>query len=211
MKNLELQKCILGSVYTNCYFLKNKTTGELLIIDPADAPERIVSKVNEMQATPVAILLTHGHFDHVMALSYLMEQKPDLNVYLYESEAEVLASPDLNLGSMMGMNLSLKANHLVKDGEIIDVLGTKVKCIHVPGHTKGGVCYYFADYGWLISGDTLFQMSIGRTDFPTGNLNDLLTAIREKLFVLPPWTKVLSGHTPPTTIEEESRSNPFLQ
>ena len=92
----------------------------------------------------------------------------------------------------MGMDLSLKANHLVKDGEIIDVLGTKVKCIHVPGHTKGGVCYYFADYGWLISGDTLFQMSIGRTDFPTGNLNDLLTAIREKLFVLPPWTKVLS-------------------
>ena len=147
----------------------------------------------------------------MMALPYLMEQKPDLNVYLYESEAEVLASPDLNLGSMMGMNLSLKANHLVKDGEIIDVLGTKVKCIHVPGHTKGGVCYYFADYGWLISGDTLFQMSIGRTDFPTGNLNDLLTAIREKLFVLPPWTKVLSGHTPPTTIEEESRSNPFLQ
>ena len=157
------------------------------------------------------VLLTHGHFDHVMALPYLMEQKPDLDVYLYEDEAEVLANPDLNLGSMMGMNLSLKANHLVKDGEIIDVLGTKVKCIHVPGHTKGGVCYYFADYGWLISGDTLFQMSIGRTDFPTGNLNDLLTAIREKLFVLPPWTKVLSGHTPPTTIEEESRCNPFLQ
>ena len=146
-----------------------------------------------------------------MARPYLMEQKPDLYIYLYEDEADVLADPQLNLGAMMGMDLSLKANHLVKDGEIIDVLGTKVKCIHVPGHTKGGVCYYFADYGWLISGDTLFQMSIGRTDFPTGNLNDLLTAIREKLFVLPPWTKVLSGHTPPTTIEEESRCNPFLQ
>ena len=157
------------------------------------------------------VCLTHGHFAHVMALPYLMEQKPDLDIYLYEDEADVLADPQLNLGAMMGMDLSLKANHLVKDGEIIDVLGTKVKCIHVPGHTKGGVCYYFADYGWLISGDTLFQMSIGRTDFPTGNLNDLLTAIREKLFVLPPWTKVLSGHTPPTTIEEESRCNPFLQ
>ena len=211
MGKLELQQMVLGPVYTNCYFLKNKETGEALIVDPADSPKRIFQKVEDMGAKPVGILLTHGHFDHVMALPYLMEQKPDLNVYLYESEAEVLASPDLNLGSLMGMNLSLKANHLVKDGEIIDVLGTKVKCIHVPGHTKGGVCYYFADYGWLISGDTLFQMSIGRTDFPTGNLNDLLTAIREKLFVLPPWTKVLSGHTPPTTIEEESRSNPFLQ
>ena len=179
-----------------------------------DALHKILDVLRHMEEDGMelaGVCLTHGHFDHVMALPYLMEQKPDLDIYLYEDEADVLADPQLNLGAMMGMDLSLKANHLVKDGEIIDVLGTKVKCIHVPGHTKGGVCYYFADYGWLISGDTLFQMSIGRTDFPTGNLNDLLTAIREKLFVLPPWTKVLSGHTPPTTIEEESRCNPFLQ
>ena len=179
-----------------------------------DALHKILDVLRHMEEDGMelaGVCLTHGHFDHVMALPYLMEQKPDLDIYLYEDEADVLADPQLNLGEMMGMDLSLKANHLVKDGEIIDILGTKVKCIHVPGHTKGGVCYYFADYGWLISGDTLFQMSIGRTDFPTGNLNDLLTAIREKLFVLPPWTKVLSGHTPPTTIEEESRCNPFLQ
>ena len=179
-----------------------------------DALHKILDVLRHMEEDGMelaGVCLTHGHFDHVMALPYLMEQKPDLDIYLYEDEVDVLADPQLNLGAMMGMDLSLKANHLVKDGEIIDVLGTKVKCIHVPGHTKGGVCYYFADYGWLISGDTLFQMSIGRTDFPTGNLNDLLTAIREKLFVLPPWTKVLSGHTPPTTIEEESRCNPFLQ
>lgn len=82
------------------------------------------------------VCLTHGHFDHVMALPYLMEQKPDLDIYLYEDEAEVLADPQLNLGAMMGMDLSLKANHLVKDGEIIDVLGTKVKCIHVPYYKR---------------------------------------------------------------------------
>ena len=202
---------VLGMVSTNCYLVYNDDTKEGVVVDPADNGAYILNKCSEQGVTPVAVLLTHGHFDHVMALPYLMEQKPDLDIYLYEDEAEVLADPQLNLGAMIGMDLSLKANHLVKDGEIIDVLGTKVKCIHVPGHTKGGVCYYFADYGWLISGDTLFQMSIGRTDFPTGNLNDLLTAIREKLFVLPPWTKVLSGHTPPTTIEEESRCNPFLQ
>ena len=89
MKNLELQKCILGSVYTNCYFLKNKTTGELLIIDPADAPERIVSKVNEMQATPVAILLTHGHFDHIMAAD-AVRKKYGISVYACSEEVETL-------------------------------------------------------------------------------------------------------------------------
>ena len=211
MAPLSIQTYVVGPVQTNCYFAINDDTKEVLIIDPGASAKQLAEKVKEQGLKPVAILLTHGHFDHVMALPYLMEQKPDLDIYLYEDEADVLADPQLNLGAMMGIDLSLKANHLVKDGEIIDVLGTKVKCIHVPGHTKGGVCYYFADYGWLISGDTLFQMSIGRTDFPTGNLNDLLTAIREKLFVLPPWTKVLSGHTPPTTIEEESRCNPFLQ
>ena len=184
---LKMVTICLGQMQTNCYIVENTKTNQAFVFDPGDQGERIMNTLQEEGMELAGVCLTHGHFDHVMALPYL------------------------NLGSMMGMNLSLKANHLVKDGEIIDVLGTKVKCIHVPGHTKGGVCYYFADYGWLISGDTLFQMSIGRTDFPTGNLNDLLTAIREKLFVLPPWTKVLSGHTPPTTIEEESRCNPFLQ
>ena len=208
---LKMVTICLGQMQTNCYIVENTKTNQAFVFDPGDQGERIMNTLEEDGMELAGVCLTHGHFDHVMALPYLMEQKPDLDIYLYEDEAEVLADPQLNLGAMMGMNLSLKANHLVKDGEIIDVLGTKVKCIHVPGHTKGGVCYYFADYGWLISGDTLFQMSIGRTDFPTGNLNDLLTAIREKLFVLPPWTKVLSGHTPPTTIEEESRCNPFLQ
>jgi len=208
---LKMVTICLGQMQTNCYIVENTKTNQAFVFDPGDQGERIMNTLEEDGMELAGICLTHGHFDHVMALPYLMEQKPDLDIYLYEDEVDVLADPQLNLGAMMGMDLSLKANHLVKDGEIIDVLGTKVKCIHVPGHTKGGVCYYFADYGWLISGDTLFQMSIGRTDFPTGNLNDLLTAIREKLFVLPPWTKVLSGHTPPTTIEEESRCNPFLQ
>ena len=186
---LKMVTICLGQMQTNCYIVENTKTNQAFVFDPGDQGERIMNTLEEDGMELAGVCLTHGHFDHVMALPYLMEQKPDLDIYLYEDEADVLADPQLNLGAMMGMDLSLKANNLVKDG----------------------VCYYFADYGWLISGDTLFQMSIGRTDFPTGNLNDLLTAIREKLFVLPPWTKVLSGHTPPTTIEEESRCNPFLQ
>ena len=127
--------------------VENTKTNQAFVFDPGDQGERIMNTLEEDGMELAGVCLTHGHFDHVMALPYLMEQKPDLDIYLYEDEADVLADPQLNLGAMMGMDLSLKANHLVKDGEIIDVLGTKVKCIHVPGHTKGGVCYYFADYG----------------------------------------------------------------
>lgn len=208
---LELEMMCLGQMQTNSYIIKNTETKEAIIFDPGDEGERIWQYFRQNQLNLTAVCLTHGHFDHIMALPYLLEKKPELKIYLHEDEAEVLADPNLNLSSMMGWNLSLKANCLVKDGEEVEILGTKMKCIHVPGHTKGGVCYYFADYGWLISGDTLFQRSIGRTDFPTGDLSALLAGIRTKLFALPPWTKVFSGHTPTTTIEEESRSNPFLQ
>ena len=111
-----------------------------------------------------AVLLTHGHFDHVMALPYLQEQKPGLPVYLHEDEEDVLREPSLNLTSMFGEPVSMDADHLVKDGQILDLLDTEIHCIHVPGHTKGGVCYYFKEQGWLIAGDNPFRQSIGRTD-----------------------------------------------
>ena len=157
------------------------------------------------------IILTHGHGDHICRVPEI-KSKTNAKIVAHVNEEEVLIDRNKNLSAQLpGPLVEFDADEYVQEGDIIELGSLKLKVIHTPGHTKGGVCYYFADYGWLISGDTLFQMSIGRTDFPTGNLNDLLTAIREKLFVLPPWTKVLSGHTPPTTIEEESRCNPFLQ
>ena len=122
MKNLELQKCILGSVYTNCYFLKNKTTGELLIIDPADAPERIVSKVNEMQATPVAILLTHGHFDHIMAAD-AVRKKYGISVYACSEEVETLQNAGVNLSQYHGASVTLKPDVLLADLQVVDLAG----------------------------------------------------------------------------------------
>ena len=103
----------------------------------------------------------------MMALPYLQEQKPGLPVYLHEDSGDVLREPSLNLTSMFGEPVSMDADHLVKDGQILDLLDTEIHCIHVPGHTKGGVCYYFKEQGWLIAGDTWFRQSIGRTDFPT--------------------------------------------
>ena len=125
---LKMVTICLGQMQTNCYIVENTKTNQAFVFDPGDQGERIMNTLEEDGMELAGVCLTHGHFDHVMALPYLMEQKPDLDIYLYEDEADVLADPQLNLGAMMGMDLSLKANHLVKDGEIIDVLGTKVKC-----------------------------------------------------------------------------------
>lgn len=211
MKNqIKLIEACLGQMQTNCYIVGNVETKEAFVFDPGDEGNRIIEILKKEGWELSGVCLTHGHFDHIMALPYLMEQKPNLPIYLHEDEVDVLADPNLNLSSMMGLNLSLKATNLVKDGEEIEILGTKVRCIHVPGHTKGGVCYYFEEEGWLIAGDTLFQRSIGRTDFPTGDLQALLHGIRTKLFGLPQETIVYAGHCPSTTIGEENKSNPFL-
>ena len=197
---------------TNCYIIFDEKSKEIMCIDPAGEAEKIEYMIkNILKGKLKYIYLTHCHGDHIGGVTEL-KQACGGKILIHRDDSEGLNDKYINLSGVIDIpEITLEADSRVDDGDLIHLGDLEFRVIHTPGHTKGGVCYYFADYGWLISGDTLFQMSIGRTDFPTGNLNDLLTAIREKLFVLPPWTKVLSGHTPPTTIEEESRCNPFLQ
>ena len=209
-ENIILIGAGLGQMQTNCYIAGNRQTKEALVFDPGDEGFRVMEMLEKEGLELTAVLLTHGHFDHVMALPYLQELKPGLPVYLHEDEEDVLRDPSLNLTSMFGEPVSMDADHLVKDGQVLDLLNTEIHCIHVPGHTKGGVCYYFKEQGWLIAGDTLFRQSIGRTDFPTGETDALLSGIREKLFVLPDETEVYPGHMNSTTIGFEKRTNPFL-
>lgn len=209
MKNLELQKCILGSVYTNCYFLKNKTTGELLVIDPADAPERIVSKVNEMQATPVAILLTHGHFDHIIAAD-AVRKKYGISVYACSEEVETLQNAGVNLSQYHGASVTLKPDVLLADLQVVDLAGFSIQMIATPGHTKGSCCYYIQDEGVLFSGDTVFHGSVGRTDFPGGSMSEIVRSLHRLLDALPEETEVYPGHDTATTIGYEKRYNPFV-
>ena len=208
MKNLELQKCILGSVYTNCYFLKNKTTGELLVIDPADAPERIGSKVNEMQATPVAILLTHGHFDHIIAAD-AVRKKYGISVYACSEEVETLQNAGVNLSQYHGASVTLKPDVLLADLQVVDLAGFSIEVFHTPGHTAGSCCYYLQEEEVLFSGDTLFAQSVGRTDFPTGSGADMQASVKRLLKELPETTRVCPGHNEETTIGYEKRYNPF--
>ena len=206
-----IEKVVDRFMDENTYILGDEKTKKCAVIDPGGSIIDIFNIIKQHGLTVEYIILTHGHGDHICRVPEI-KSKTNAKIVAHVNEEEVLIDRNKNLSAQLpGPLVEFDADEYVQEGDVIELGSLKLKVIHTPGHTKGGVCYYFADYGWLISGDTLFQMSIGRTDFPTGNLNDLLTAIREKLFVLPPWTKVLSGHTPPTTIEEESRCNPFLQ
>ena len=134
----------------------------------------------------------------------------NVKTYASEDEKQILESRKGNLSAMFGHPVEVSADVYLKDGQEISILGNTMKCISVPGHTIGGMCYYFADDGILFSGDTLFASSVGRSDFPTGNAHDLIEAIQNKLLVLPDETIVYPGHNSYTRIGKEKKFNPFL-
>ena len=209
MKNLDLQKCILGPVYTNCYFLKNKATDELVIIDPADCPEKIEQKVSQMNGKPVAVLLTHGHFDHIMA-AQAVKEKYNIPIYACRQEEEMLREPSVNMTAHYGRDCSITPDRFLDDLDVFEVAGFSIQMIHTPGHTKGSCCYYLKDEDVLFSGDTLFQNSVGRTDFENSSTSAIVRSVREKLFLLPDETHVYPGHMGETMIGHEKTHNPYV-
>jgi hydroxyacylglutathione hydrolase len=207
---MKIQSYVLGMVSTNCYMLSNENTKEAIVIDPPDQAPAIINKLKEQELIPVAILLTHGHFDHIMAAGYLAENF-HIPILACEAEKELLADANLNGSRMIRKNFTLLANQFIKDNEQLTLAGMKIKVIHTPGHTAGGVCYYFEEEKVLISGDTLFLESVGRTDLPTGNLETLIESIRQKLMVLPDDVEVYPGHGDKTTIGYERTHNPYIR
>ena len=206
---MKIEKFVLSSMETNCYFLINEETTEMVIVDPAVCQNYLISHVKTNGYVPKAILLTPAHFDHVMGIDEWVKEF-DIPVYLHEEEAELLANPALNLSNMFGVEYAYRDVNVLKDGEEIVLAGLRLQVIHTPGHTKGGCFYYVASEGVLISGDTLFYRSVGRSDFPTGNMETLTQSIREKLFCLPDEVVVYPGHDRPTCIADEKVENLFV-
>ena len=206
---MKIEKFVLGSMGTNCYLIINEETKELIIIDPATCPDYVVSHVNSNGYIPRAIFLTHAHFDHVMGIDGWVKEF-GIPVYLHEEEKKVLEDPELNLSGVFGASYSYSDVKCLKDGQELEVSGFIFKVIHTPGHTCGGCCYYCADEGVLISGDTLFYQSVGRSDFPTGSMGTLVRSIKEKLFCLPEDVMVYPGHNDSTCIGDEKKYNPFV-
>ncbi len=209
MSELEVKHMVVGAVATNCYLAENTRTKEGFIIDPGYSAGKIAEIIESDGVNPVAVLLTHGHFDHVMAAEELAK-KYGIPVYAHEKEQETLETPHINLSGMMGQSLVFHADRYVRDGEELNLAGFQIQVLHTPGHTLGGVCYYLKNEKTLFSGDTLFCQSVGRTDFPTGSASTLIRSIREKLMPLPDDTTVYTGHEDMTTIGMERKYNPFL-
>jgi len=209
--NIDLDFRILGEIGTNCYLLCNEDKKEAILVDPADEAERIMEMIEKKKCRLAAILLTHGHYDHIMAAKEVQE-RTKAPIYAGECEKEVLASTNINLSGIMGRKaVTLAADYWLKDNETVELAGISVQCIHTPGHTKGGMSYYIEAANILFSGDTLFAASVGRTDFPTGSMSEIVQSIKSKLLVLPESTKVLTGHGESTSIAYEKLHNPFIQ
>ena len=206
---MKIERFVLGSLGTNCYLLENEETKEVVIVDPATCPEYVINHVKSSGYTPKAILLTHAHYDHVMGIDGWVKEF-GIPVYLHEEEKEVLADPGLNLSTMFGYSYSYGQGKGLKDGEVLRIAGFTFEVIHTPGHTNGGCCYYEASQKVLMSGDTLFRYSVGRSDFPTGNGKLLAESIRGKLFCLPEDVKVYPGHEEETCIGDEKKGNPCV-
>lgn len=207
MKQLLVKRLVVGALQTNCYLISHQETKETIVIDPAEEAERIQEEIERNGLKPVVILLTHGHFDH-MGAADLLRKWYQVSVYGCEAEMDVMENPEWNLSKMFGKGFSFKADGAFRDGEKLHYLGEEITVLQTPGHTKGSCCFYFAKEGFLVSGDTLFAESVGRTDFPTGGYGALREAVL-KLFQLPEETVVYPGHYEETTIAHEKRYNPF--
>lgn len=199
----------VGQIMTNCYLVSNEETKELVIIDPGDQADLLARKIDESGAKPMAILLTHGHFDHVLAVNELAEQY-QIPVYAHENEKKQLHSTAVEFFPHLGRSGEIRVDHFISGEPLLKLAGFEIKVFMTPGHTQGGVCYYFEKEGLLFSGDTLFFGSIGRTDFPGGSYKDLIQSVETKLFPLPEDVVVYPGHNNATSIGFEKQNNPFF-
>ena len=208
MAPLKVEQYVVGPVQTNCYFAVNDETKEMILIDPGANADRLIQIIEEEKLNPVAILLTHGHFDHAGGAAEVAAHF-GIKVYAEEHERETLDDPKLNLSGWTGAETTYHADVFLKDEQEFDLAGFHIRVLFTPGHTVGG-CYYFAYQDALFSGDTLFAQSVGRTDFPKGSASALIRGIKEKLLPLPDEVTVYTGHNDTTTIGTERRYNPYL-
>ncbi len=204
---------VLGAYQTNGYVVRTEESSKAcLIVDAGLDGHDLVTFLHERQLTPNAVVLTHGHVDHIAGLLQLQAAQADMKVYIHQQDGPMLTDPNKNLSAMAGQAVTLDCESvLVSEGDVIDGAGVSLQVIHTPGHTPGGMCLYAPSHDMLFAGDTLFQQSVGRTDFPGGSMSELKAAIKQKLFVLPDATLVYPGHGPETSIGAEKKSNPFVR
>lgn len=206
---MEILSLIVGMFETNCYLVFDPVKSEGVIIDPGDEADRILKELNRLEFDPKMILLTHGHADHIGAVTEIQDNFK-IPLYAGRGEESLLRSAAENFSSMVGNPVVISSpEKLLGDGDEITFGSVSLSVIQTPGHSPGGICFYTD--GYVFCGDTLFYGSVGRTDFPGCSHEQLLESITNKLLVLPDDTVCFPGHGPSTSIGDEKRHNPFLK
>jgi glyoxylase-like metal-dependent hydrolase (beta-lactamase superfamily II) len=203
----------VGNFAVFCYLIGDEETAEGLFIDPADQADMLISEAKSYGMNKIKYIVnTHSHVDHVMGNAEMVK-KTKAKIIIHEEESGHLVRVPPDLLEMFSATPSPPAEILVKEREVIQVGDVKLKVIHTPGHSPGGMSLYMD--GMVFTGDTLFVGSVGRTDFPGSSWDQLETSIRKKLYVLPGDTVIFPGHnygsTPTSTIQYERRHNPFVR
>lgn len=194
---------IVGMLEVNCYLVPVKASETLYIIDPGSEPDKILKRAKDYSFKKAVILLTHAHVDHIGAIAAVKKELNIETVVLHPEDVPLYKSPDNHLMPFVPLSKDLPetvGTYQTEDFEII----------HTPGHTRGGVCYYFKSIPALFTGDTLFCDSIGRTDLPGGSSQKLLDSIKTKILTLPEDLEIFPGHGPSTSVGNEKNDNQFI-
>lgn len=201
---------------TNTYVIAPEPGGPALVIDAPPDPQGIGELLAKHDLTPVAVLVTHGHIDHIGGIDGVAS--PTVRAYLHPDDLTMARHPGEQLRALLGPAFATSEDELIStdftdliDGQTLNLAGTMLEVLHTPGHTPGHCCFYSNDDSVLFSGDQLFQGSIGRTDLPGGSYEELMASMATRILPLPDETAVLPGHGPTTTLAAERRLNPFLQ
>ncbi len=209
MSDIKIGHIMLGPVATNSYFVYREGSNEVIFFDPADIGAYIYEQLKNRGFSVKAIYLTHAHFDHIWGCNELRELS-GAKVYAHKKERVLCESAEANVSAQAGRPYVVKVDGYLDDDQICTEGDISFKVLYTPGHTVGSCCYYFEEAGILISGDTLFCESVGRTDLPTGSQSTMIRSIYDKLICLPEDTRVYPGHGLSTTIGYEKDHNPCL-
>lgn len=211
---MKIEKYVIGALETNCYIVMNEKKKEMLLVDPGDSPDHFMDHLKTLYVDGYelkAILLTHGHFDHMKGVARIVETY-GVPICALEEELAMLSDPAMNLSEeFFGNGIVVFGVTGLKDNQKFTFIGYEFQVIATPGHTSGGCCYYVPEEEVLFSGDTLFARSIGRTDFVTGDMMAIVRSLKERLAVLPDETMVYPGHMGITSIGDEKRLNPYFK